>query len=596
MPNVHLSLDQRRQFAVVAVSDDSTTSQWSKVRRLYEERSNSAEVEGRRIALPWWEFVAHRDSLKFVLKIERLSFSADEPAKYLLSKAVQREAQYRRNAVEQRVCLSGAEVNARLKEIGFTRELLPYQARNVSNLCHLLSGATFSVPGAGKTTEALAYFFLNRQPEEKMLVVAPKNAFVAWEEELPICLPSYPGRAVRLVGGSDNIRNLLLTDPEVAIISYHQLPYVVNDICAYLSRNMVCVMLDESHRMKRGEDGVHGACLLNVSHLPCRKLILSGTPMPQGPADLVPQFNFLFPEIRTDASSVTDSIQSCFVRTTKSELGLPPVRRILKEVNLPENHRLLYDSIATDIGRHLAGLNARDRLSFRSIGRCVQYLLQAASNPALLAKTQIGQHDLLRIALAEGPSVKLIEACRMARALANDGKKVLIWSTFVNTVENISSMLTDVGAESIHGGVSTDEDDDNFESREAIIRRFNDPDSRTKVLVANPAACSEGISLHHVCHHAIYVDRNYNAAQYLQSEDRIHRIGLREDVETYVTILTSPNTIDESVSRRLSQKVDNMRDVLNDPNLNIIPVSLEDASDGLDVEDIEDLKRFLGIS
>ena len=65
----------------------------------------------------------------------------------------------------------------------------------------------------------------------------------------------------------------------------------------------------------------------------------------------------------------------------------------------------------------------------------------------------------------------------------------------MKTVEHLAVLLTGVGAEYIHGGIGTDDDDENLESREAIIRRFNDPDSPTRVLAANPAACSEGISL-----------------------------------------------------------------------------------------------------
>lgn len=57
------------------------------------------------------------------------------------------------------------------------------------------------------------------------------------------------------------------------------------------------------------------------------------------------------------------------------------------------------------------------------------------------------------------------------------------------------------------------------------------------VMVANPAAASEGVSLHRVCHHAIYLDRTFNAAHYLQSEDRIHRFGLPKDQETIVEIV-----------------------------------------------------------
>ena len=136
-----------------------------------------------------------------------------------------------------------------------------------------------------------------------------------------------------------------------------------------------------------------------------------------------------------------------------------------------------------------------------------------------------------------------------------------------------------------------------LDSREARIREFNDHDSPCRVLVANPAACSEGISLHHVCHRAIYIDRNYNAGNYLQSEDRIHRIGLAADTRTYITILSCPGTIDASVERRLRAKVAAMASVLDDPDLNIQPLDLDEDDDlaGLDAQDIEDLRRMLTV-
>ena len=46
------------------------------------------------------------------------------------------------------------------------------------------------------------------------------------------------------------------------------------------------------------------------------------------------------------------------------------------------------------------------------------------------------------------------------------------------------------------------------------------------ILIGNPQKGGEGISLHKACHNAIYLDRDYDAGKYLQSRDRIHRIGL----------------------------------------------------------------------
>lgn len=41
-------------------------------------------------------------------------------------------------------------------------------------------------------------------------------------------------------------------------------------------------------------------------------------------------------------------------------------------------------------------------------------------------------------------------------------------------------------------------------TREEIIQEFINPSSGVDVLIANPAACAESISLHKTCSHAIY--------------------------------------------------------------------------------------------
>ena len=116
--------------------------------------------------------------------------------------------------------------------------------------------------------------------------------------------------------------------------------------------------------------------------------------------------------------------------------------------------------------------------------------------------------------------------------------------------------LADFGALYIHGGVDAGNEDD-YETREGKIKLFHD-DPNVRLLVANPAAASEGVSLHRVCHHAIYLDRTFNAAHYLQSEDRIHRFGLPKDQKTTIEIVECQESVDETVQERLSYKIGKM--------------------------------------
>src|SRR5262249_43813003 len=158
---------------------------------------------------------------------------------------------------------------------------------------------------------------------------------------------------VRLTGGASNIESLLKKSPDVALISYHQVPVpsVQQLISSYLLENDVFVFLDESHRMKRGDSGVIGNAILSMSHLPKSKCILSGTPLPNSIADLVPQFRFLYPEVTVNSDNVQELIQPIYVRTTKQQLDIPEVHRIETPISLSPAQRTLYQLLCSEIER-----------------------------------------------------------------------------------------------------------------------------------------------------------------------------------------------------------------------------------------------------
>lgn len=126
-------------------------------------------------------------------------------------------------------------------------------------------------------------------------------------------------------------------------------------------------------------------------------------------------------------------------------------------------------------------------------------------------------------------------------------------------------------------------------NRENIIERFlRDP--AAQVLIANPAACSEAISLHTACHDAIYLDRTFNAAHFLQSKDRIHRVGLKPTDKINYYLLIASNTIDQVVDARLDQKQRKMLQLLETDlaTLNLdLPedVVSEEGEDEIDFQD-----------
>ena len=71
-----------------------------------------------------------------------------------------------------------------LEEVSLHRVPTDFQISNVRRMARYKLAASFSVPGAGKTSEAILYWLSQKTPEERLLVVLPKVASIAWKEEL----------------------------------------------------------------------------------------------------------------------------------------------------------------------------------------------------------------------------------------------------------------------------------------------------------------------------------------------------------------------------------------------------------------------------
>ena len=490
---------------------------------------------------------------------------------------------------------SEAEIKAHLESIGFKRSLTINQLNNLKKISHLPGAATFSVPGAGKTTEALAFFFVNATDIDRLLVVAPKNAFSAWDEQLDACMGENYGKFVRLRGGEAAIQIALRTNPRFMLITYDQLSRVKNTIVPLLSSGNIYMFLDESHRIKGGKQIKRADAILEMAHLPKRKLIMSGTPMPQSPKDMVSQFSFLYPTKDVTDTTVIDFIQPIFVRTTKGQLGIPKLDHRVVQVPMTQLQREIYKTLKSEVRRQLNPvLSDSSRYELRRIGKCVMKVMEFVSNPSLLSNDMDYAFDRRVGALlleSDGPKIDYV--CRRARQLAAEGKKVLIWSSFVQNVELIALRLSDLGAEFIHGGVDAGDESD-FDTREGKIKRFHTDDT-CKVLVANPAACSEGISLHKVCQYAIYLDRSFNAAHYMQSEDRIHRLGLSPDAKPQIEFVECEDSIDQVVRTRLELKVKTMAQALEDSSLSveISSVDYDEEAEDYDSLTADDAKAVI---
>ncbi|MER5978621.1 DEAD/DEAH box helicase [Streptomyces sp. NPDC001857] len=500
---------------------------------------------------------------------------------------------------------------AELAATGFRRELKPFQLDNLARLTSLPHGADFSVPGAGKTTVALAGFALNRArgDVEQLLVIGPIAAFQAWKEDAAACLSPEPVLEVHT-----GPRTLLRDDLDVLLTNYNRVAADYDRIRAYISRRPTQVVLDEAHRIKKGEAGVHGRAVLDLAYAARRRDVLTGTPAPQGANDLVAPMRFLYPGqdrkilprgAYTEANGrdpdvvaeTSAAIERYFVRTPKSGLDLPPTEFEIITEPMGRIQNAIYEALE---GRYRGefALAVKDRRDFTRLGRVMMYLLEAATNPSLLVAGS-DEHDqsefahpplelrgdealadLLRQYNLYEPPWKYQKVRQIVEEAAARGEKVLVWSTFVRNLKLLSTKLKEFGPAVVHGGVRpADGAPDGVLTRDSEFDRFrNDPNCH--VLLANPAACGEGVSLHHWCHHAVYLDRTFNAGHYLQSQDRIHRLGLRGDVVTRFTLLLSRDSIDEAVNSRLRDKIVVLSQLMNDPGLVAAALPEPDVGEG----------------
>lgn len=614
-PTIVLSYEARLSQGVFTRGEGVSSGVWLRLRGHAQDAETTSHVSSNRIALSW---PAALNLLREAAPLQRkhgFAFDTDETSEDRIQRFMQQFANVVKVSGSISSQISTQEVMERLEALGWsvhTHQLKSYQLQNLQTLLSLSNGANFSVPGAGKTTVTFALHLLARENIDALLVIAPNNAFPAWESVIDECLLPSAASELRvpftpLTGGEAKISALLDTHPARLIISYDQLVRVHQLISNFMATNRVHLILDESHRMKSGPLSQRGALLLGMGHLAVRRDILSGTPMPQGRQDIASQLDFLWPGhgygSKINAGyEPRELIKDIYVRTTKKDLDLP--KRIIKAVcvELSNAHLALYGVLINDVIARASELRSgKGGVALLTARKCVMRVLQAATNPSLVLPSlerHLVSGETYALAEAvrdEGPSARVLKAVELAEQLIAAGKKVLIWTIFTDTLHQLGEALAKYNPAAIHGSVTLGAVT-NPESRQGQLKRFKD-DPNCHVMIANPAAASEGISLHQHCHDAIYVDRSYNATHYLQSIDRIHRLGLPADQLTTIYIMQNaipPGTgsIDRAVSRRLMEKVRNMQELLDDPDLLALTFDEQETTgdlDSIDPRDIMDL-------
>lgn len=524
------------------------------------------------------------------------------------------------------------------------RTLYPLQLLSAYHLAFSQNACNFSVPGAGKTSIVYgAYSYLHSlsvtdsKYVDRLLIVGPLSSFGPWEQEYAECFGHEPTakRLVSSISKSEKQDYLVSSHTaELTLVSYQSLISLKDDIGFFLRRNKVMVVLDEAHKAKNSSGGVIAQAVLDLAKYSKARVVLTGTPAPNGYEDLYNMFKFIWPtkniigfqtnQLRDMSSRNSDerihrlinNISPYFIRIRKSDLNIPPAT-IHPAIRVPMSpiQKQIYDYIEKKyidaiLEEGNIDISARFKASLAQ-ARIIR-LMQAASDPAMLktplkefladdespseAYYAIDDAEVLKSIMdyeqCEIPA-KFEVAKSLVKQIVDEGEKVVVWATFIHTIHNLKAYLNanGINCQELYGAVpiekegTLDDNENQILTREKIVRKFQMPDCPYKVIIANPFAVAESISLHKSCHNAIYIERSFNAAHFVQSKDRIHRYGLKPGTQTHYYFILSQDSVDETIDMRLSEKEQRMNDIMES-----MPIPLFDnISTDLGNEDIKAL-------
>ncbi|MEG2832254.1 MAG: SNF2-related protein [Bacilli bacterium] len=491
------------------------------------------------------------------------------------------------------------------------RQLREKQMWDSFYMCVMKKSCNFSVPGSGKTSSVLGvYAYLsNKGFIDKVIMIGPKNSFGSWIDEFKICFKNK--RELR----EFNIQNYKSVEEKkysilyktgnknLLLFNYESLGSILDEISGIIDSNTLLVF-DEAHKIKAIQ-GQRAENALIISKKAYFTIAMTGTPIPNSYADLKNILNILycdeyndffkFSDIqlknpnKNDIEEINNKLQPFFCRTTKEQLSVPAA-----------NKDIIIDTMANNIESRIFDILCM-KYAKKKLVLFIR-ILQLESNPRLLLEAienncldfsdilctqgtiddieyKDYSDEIVKLINSISKTTKFDKCIEEAFKLVSQGKSIIIWCIFIDSILNIKTELRKKGVsiECIFG--NTDNDERNY-----ILERFKLKE--IDILITNPHTLAESISLHGVCHDAIYFEYSYNLVHLLQSKDRIHRLGLSREQYTqyyylqnyYVTSDGSKFSLDNRIYERLLEKENTMLKAIENNIFEPITSSDEDIA------------------
>ena len=489
------------------------------------------------------------------------------------------------------------------------RKLREKQAWDSFFMFAMRKSANFSVPGSGKTSSVYGVFsFLSYKGlVDKIVMIGPRSSFISWKDEFYNCFGNKRKLELFNIQDYSNSRdkkNALLYKAvhkkNLLLFNYESLDSILEEVKNIIDDKTLLVF-DEVHKVKN-PNGKRAKNALKISYNARYTIALTGTPLPNSYLDIKNLLHILYHEeyndffgfgdaqlripSEYDIENINKKIKPFFCRTTKKQLEVPEVNPdIILPCKLSDKENKIFNILLLKYAKNklaliirLLQLESNPKMLLKAISENQEdfsAILDTTSDPEDIDYVDYSQ-DIKDLINSFGKTEKFNSCIQQVKQLNSEGKSVIIWCIFVDSIRQLASQLEKEG---ISAGVifgSTSE-----EERKNILNKFKEKE--IDVLITNPHTLAESVSLHSVCHDAIYYEYSYNLVHLLQSKDRIHRLGLKEGQYTQYYFLQSifvtrdgfEYSLDQKIYQRLLEKEKIMLDAIDEDILESLG-SIED--------------------
>lgn len=440
-----------------------------------------------------------------------------------------------------------------------TKEAFKYQKEAFEAIKDLDYAAIFHEQGLGKTKIAidLLLYWLEKTDIDTVLIVTKKQLVFNWSEEFKFHTKIKP----KTLSNNKAENFYVFNGPSrIVITNFETISTEKERFKLYLKARNVGIIVDESAKIKN-PDSKLTKDFFELSELFKKRVIMTGTPVANRPYDIWAQIYFLdngeslgtnFEDFKknTDLSNdlnknkdkkdrfedsismIFDKIKAFSVRETKDSgvVFLPDREYICVWTNFNKEQFDMYNKIKDECIIEITKNNYKTiDDSSDSLKRLLR-LVQVTSNPKLI-------DDEVKIT-----SAKEYELDKLLKEIISKNEKCIVWSSFIENIDYFTKKYEKYDAVKIHGKMRMDD-------RNKSVVKFKNGDA--KVLFATPQSAKEGLTLT-VANNVIFYDRGFSLDDYLQAQDRIHRISQKKTC--YIYNIMIKGSIDEWVDVLLKAK------------------------------------------